>query len=41
MEKIYTTTYFGPSYMMKILCLEPLQKEVLTWTSFLPVEFAS
>ena len=23
---------------MKILCLEPLQKEVLTWTSFLPVE---
>ena len=28
--KFYITTYFGSSYVMKILCQEPLQKEVLT-----------
>ena len=39
--KYYIETSFGSSYMMKILCLDPLQKEVLICTSFLPVEFAS
>ena len=34
----YIVTYFGSSYVMKILCRGPLQKEVLTWTSFPPVE---
>ena len=38
--KILHRDIFG-SYMMKISCLELSQKEVLTWTSSLPVEFGS
>ena len=39
--KYYIKIFFGSSYMMKISCLELLQKEVLIWTSSLPVESGS